>query len=283
MVTTPPRPPLQVQALRYVALPTPYRHEGEDARAASLRFGQAVGTAAAPLLAAHACDDYVLAATLNSPVISDPAAHQKAFRDEVAASAGRAPAALLNAYECIGWALALRYVALKAAATGQARRVLMQVVDADVHGLRATWETRTYGHARFGITSVVLEVAPEAVVEVGVAPVERSMMKFSALLRQWAQREPQAALAVPFFPEPARSALHRAIPGLPALPDRHDAYGHCFGSDPWIALGRHSQAANPGAARQERFVVASLALNGYHGLAAVELKADADIAVEVVA
>ncbi len=267
-------PTLVVQRLHYEALATPFVADDESPAQAAQRFAGAIGAQAAGLLAeaqlaAADCDDYLLAATLNSTEISDPEAGREAFSAAIGAACGRAPDALVNAYECVSWAPLLRAVQRKATLLARPRRLLMQVVDADVHGMRAAWETRTYGAARFGITSVLVEVAPGAGIEITSAPVERSMMKFAASLRAWALRLPQAQLAVPFFPEPARSALHRAIPGLPALPDRHDRFGHCFGSDPWIALALAVEEGRLSGGSQA--VIGSLALNGYIGCAGLAL------------
>jgi hypothetical protein len=271
---------LRVLRLAYRTLPTPFRRLDDGLDAAAGEFATQIGRDAQPLLAAHACDDYAIAATLNSAAMSDPDHGREAFVARVAAAAGREPDYLVNVYECVSWALALRYAACKARATGRARTLLLQVVDADLHGLQAAWRTRTYGFARFGITSLLLRVEPDGVqVTTGIAPVDRSMMKFGTALRATLRDEPARVLAVPFFPEPTRSAFRKTIPGLRATEDLHDRYGHCFGSDPWIALGRHLDRGE--ASRS--FLLGSLALSGYIGLARVGVDPDAACAVEEVA
>jgi hypothetical protein len=270
---------LRVLRLAYRALPTPFRRLDEPLDAAAGEFATQIGRDAKPLLAAHACDDYAIAATLNSAAMSDPDHGREDFTAGVAAAAGRAPDYLVNVYECVSWAMALRYAAHKARATGRARTLLLQVVDADLHGIQAAWRTRTYGFARFGITSLVLEVDADGVqITTGMAPVDRSMMKFGTMLRASLRDDPGRVLAVPFFPEPTRSAFRKTIPGLEATEDLHDRYGHCFGSDPWIALGRKR-----GGSAARSFLLGSLALSGYFGLARVGVADAVDCAVEEVA
>ena len=141
-------PALLLHALHHLALPTPWRGADEPARSAALRLGEAIGRAARPHLACGDVDDYLIAATLNASQTSDTAAGRGAFREAVAAAAGREPSGQLNAYACVGWAPALRYVAATAGRTGATRRVLLQIADADLHGLRTAWDTQTYGRAR---------------------------------------------------------------------------------------------------------------------------------------
>lgn len=267
-----------VTRIEYRALPTPFRALDSTLAAAANAFAAEIGSDARRFLDERHCDDYLLAATLNSVAVSDADGGRDAFVAALAGVAGRVPDLLVNVYECVGWAFLLRHALHKARAAGRQRRVLVQIVDADLHGVRAAWQTRTYGNARFGITSMTLEVDPSggSQIDIGVTAVERSMMKFGSALRAAHRESPDAILAVPFFPEPTRGAFRKTIPDLPSLPDYHDEYGHCFGSDPWISMGRHRQ--DGGAST--RYLVGSLGLSGYTGIVRVALAADARCSVE---
>ncbi|UXI66184.1 hypothetical protein [Tahibacter amnicola] len=276
------RAALRVARLDYRILPTPLRSATDSADDTVQRFATAIGKAAKPLLDMAPVDDYVLGSTLNSPLLSDPESLRESFRAVIAEHSGRLPQLSVNVYECINWALLLRNALIKARHEDRPRRLLMQIADADMHGIRATWQTRTYGNARFGIATVLVDVDPrgdDGPIEIGCAPVDRSMMKFGGVLRQAYQRAGDATLAVPFFPEPTRGAFRKMIPNLRAVPDRHDSYGHCFGCDPWIALG-HDHAERGG---EIHYVLGSLALNGYYAVGRVTVGAGTVCTVDMAA
>jgi hypothetical protein len=102
------------------------------------------------------------------------------------------------------------------------------------------------------------------------------MLKFSSVLRRIGQECPGIDIAAPFFPVAVNDAFRRSLPNLRVLPDRHAQYGHCFGADPWIALGLDWQA-DP---RANDYALASLALNGYYCGTRLHVPADAHITVE---
>lgn len=50
--------------------------------------------------------------------------------------------AAVNVYECTNWAFLMREGLDRSRMTGSRRRLLLQIVDCDVHGIEAAWRTR---------------------------------------------------------------------------------------------------------------------------------------------
>lgn len=268
-----------LERLRYELLPTPFRGGRDDLCEVRSDLAQRVGASAAAFLAESEVDQYAIGTTLNSPYRSDPALGRDLYQAELAVHAGRAPDLAVNMYECTNWAFLLRYAQRKVRHAGRSHRICLQIVDADIHGLKAAWSTKAYGNARFGILNLMLWMTPdvpEDAVEVGAGPVDRSMMKFSAGLRRLGGLWPHARIAGPFFPEPVRDVFRRSVPGPMLLPDRHDDYGHCFGADPWIAVGLD----RPGRDGADDYCLGSLALSGYYATVPLHVPAGTPVAVE---
>lgn len=273
---------IELSRLEYRVLPTPFASAAGEPLHAMRRLAERVGEATAAFAAAAggAFDDYCIGSTLNSLHLSDPELGRDVFKRDLARYAGMPPAIAVNVYECTNWAFLLREGLARSRLLGRPWRRLVQVVDCDIHGVAATWRTRTYGNARFGILSMDVRLdhgkaAPEIAID--AAPVSASMMKFGSRLRACGRARPDAVLSPPFFPEPTRGAFRKTVSGLPCLPDHHDEYGHCFGADPWIGVGlAHAEAADT----DRTYLVGSLALNGYHALGVVGVPAGASCMVE---
>ena len=127
----------------------------------------------------------------------------------------------------------------------------------------------------FGILNLDIEVNAEGQhpeIALDVAPLSVSMLKFGSRLRSLASAL-GSVVSPPFFPAATSSAFRRTLRGVDVLEDHHVRFGHCFGADPWIGLGL--------AHREEsaRYVVGSLALNGYHAISTITVAGDAQFEV----
>lgn len=268
-----------LQKLSYELLPTPFRHDGVDPWQARSALAQRVGESTGRFLAGEQVDQYMASGTLYSPLRSDRAMRRDDYYAELMQAGGCSPQLTVNMYECAGWAFLMRYAARKARAEQRGQRLLLQILDADVHGFQVSWSSNLYGKAGFGILNLLLYIPvglADDAFDIGGGPVARAMMKFGAGLRRISKRLPHAPVAGPFFPEPARSAFRRAVQSSMLLEDQHEVYGHRFGADPWIAIGR-DRADRDGA---REYVLGSLAMSGYYGVAAVRVPEAANIRVE---
>jgi hypothetical protein len=258
--------------LNYTPLATPFRR-GSSLRETVADLADAVGDEATKFMGTieREFDEYALGSTLNSPYTSDPTMWRDDYHARIAAHVGKPPDYAVNVYECTNWAFILRYALAKSRVRREPRKVFMQIVDADIHGMQVAWKTKTYGFARFGVlsASVLVDGSVDGMpVNIGKAPVDHSMIKFGSAVRQVAQSHADATLCLPFFPQPTRDAFRRSVVGCSGLPDLHDQYGHCFGADPWIALGTHHGGVL-GSERQ--YVLGSLALNGYYATSSIKV------------
>lgn len=269
--------------LDYRRLPTPFASADSCALQAMRRLAACVGDAAATFAqrAGGAFDYYAMGSTLGSYHLSDPDSHRDTYKRLVAQHAGREPAPAVTAYECTNWAFLIRDGLARSRALNRPQRVLLQIVDCDLHGVQAAWKTRTYGNAGFGMLSMDVQLDHRAAlpdIHIDSAPVSASMITFGSRLRAMGRTHTDARISAPFFPEPTRGAFRKTVAGLNSLPDHHDSYGHCFGCDPWIGIGL---AHDPDSSTpDQRYVVGSLALNGYHAIGVVGVAAHAECRVE---
>ncbi|MDP9045900.1 MAG: hypothetical protein M3O01_13945 [Pseudomonadota bacterium] len=247
---------------------------GDTAALASLAARAALPT----LDDARPVDEHVITSTVLSPLLFDSGPLAEAFRGDLARSLGRPLDWMTCAYECAGWGYVLRDQCAQAAESGRCRRLLLQVLDVDIHRLSFWLHNARWGPSGFGIATAVIDIGPgdepaggALPVQVGAATPGHAMTQLARALRQFCRTRPGVLVALPFFPASQRQALVRAIDAHIA-PDGHDQYGHCFGSDPWISmlLG----LADPARPSPERIVISSLALNGYRAIAELNVAPD---------
>jgi len=272
-------PAFVLKRLRYSSMPTPFASADGNPVHAMRDLAARVGQMAADFEGAGAtrADDYFIGSTLGSHHLSDPDSTSHEYKARIARRAGRAVDAAVNVYECTNWAFLMREGLDRSRMTASRRRLLLQIVDCDVHGIEAAWRTRTYGNARFGILNLDLEVDAEgedSQITLDVAPLSVSMLKFGARLRLRAL-DSGSPVSPPFFPAATSSAFRRTLRGVEVLDDHHARFGHCFGADPWIGLGLRHRGSTA------RYVVGSLALNGYHAISAISVADDAHLEVSL--
>jgi hypothetical protein len=213
-------------------------------------------------------EDYIVCTTNLTPlVIGDPALSAR-FLDGIGRACGLRPAAILAAYECAGWGYALRFYARHT----EARRVLVTIVDVDLHNYSLLTSDMYWGRSGYGATTLLLDLPRDEALNVvtGWAPHTRTgwgnhIRAFANLghaikIRQLAGE--RHFVSAPFLPPEVRQTLERIVASDRLFPNRLATYGHCFGSDPWIGVIEWLHANAPTG--EEKVIVASLAHNGYH-------------------
>jgi hypothetical protein len=215
-------------------------------------------------------DDYVVTSTVLSQFLADTSPHAEQFREGIGATYGRIPDWITNAYECTGWGFILRYVMQKARLSGP-RRLLLQIVDSDIHNFAYWIGTSRWGKSGFGICTLLIDVAPDSdsMLTIGSASQAHALVQMGRSLRNFTETHPGISVAVPFFPEMSRRALFKCFDTGLVHDDRYSRFGHSFGSDPWLSVLAELNAGSlqPGS----DCIVSSLALNGYFSIARIAL------------
>ncbi|WP_199179996.1 hypothetical protein [Chromobacterium sinusclupearum] len=274
------QPAFQVAVIAYRQTETPFVAAGASLAEAAAELGRRAGAEAARHAADGGVDDYVLTSTVLSPFLTDDTVEAEAFRHGMRKGFGREPDWITNAYECTGWGYILRHALRKARLSGP-RRLLLQIVDVDIHNF-AFWRlTSRWGHSGFGIATLLLDIFPDGDDEallLGTAPQTHALTMMGRALRQFTEPRPGMAVALPFFPEATRRALFKSFDAAAAHPDRYSRFGHAFGSDPWLSMLAEIEAGADYAGG--RCVLASLALNGYFAIAELAFAPDLRHALE---
>lgn len=173
----------------------------------------------------------------------------------------------VSAYECASWGYCLRY-AQRFLKPGQ--YVAVSVLDLNIFDL-SYWHANpaNWGNSGFGLATLVFRLSGEDRVECHIGKSINGFGEFCLDMRRCATEDAGITLIPPFFPHHIAAMYTRPIPAERRLPNIVDDYGHCFGSDPWVALIlRHAQGqVNPG----DRYLATSVALNGYWAFAELQL------------
>ena len=281
--STPPLgtvPAFTVHTLAYLRTETPFVSPQVSLEDAALALGQRVGDEAYRYASdAGPIDDYVVSSTVLSQFLADGSPHADYFQKAIATRYGRRPDWITNAYECTGWGFILRYIQGKAQFNGR-RRLLLQIVDADIHNFTYWLGNNRWGKSGFGICTLVIDVIAEAqnMLFIGTASQANALLQLGRGLRSFTESRPGLGIAVPFFPEMSRRALFKCVDTACVHADHYQRFGHSFGSDPWLSLLGELGAgsAHPGS----DCIVSSLAMNGYFSIAQVTLAPDLHSALE---
>jgi len=264
-------PSFRVHTVAYRHTETPFVAAEVSLADATAALAQRVGEEAR-LYATNSgpIDDYVVTSTVLSQFLADTSPHAEQFRAGIGATYGRVPDWITNAYECTGWGFILRYVQQKARLTG-ARRLLLQIVDCDIHNFSYWIGTSRWGKSGFGICTLLIEVTPgdDDMLTLGSASQAHALVQMGRSLRNFIESRAGVSLALPFFPEMSRRALFKCFDGAQAHADHYQRFGHCFGSDPWLSVLTELAAGSLAPGRD--CIVSSLALNGYFSIAQVTL------------
>lgn len=178
------------------------------------------------------------------------------------------PDTYINAYECASWGYSLRHY-LNYAKPEQSRFLLVSILDANFYDLTFWRYNENWHESGFGITTILLEVTKEVTNELitQCALTHNSMAEFATVVRRTVTGKEDVCLALPFFPEHIQEMFNKLLAKQWRLPDLHHRWGHCFGSDPWLSILCHSLENPP--LEDQKYMAASLALNGYFAMAEV--------------
>ncbi|WP_438464459.1 hypothetical protein [Marinomonas sp. PE14-40] len=180
------------------------------------------------------------------------------------------PDTYINAYECASWGYSLRHY-LTYAKAEKKRFLLVSILDANLYDLTFWRYNENWHESGFGITTVLLEVTGEVSNELitQCALTHNSMAEFATVVRRTVTGRDNVCLALPFFPEHIQEMFNKLLAKQWRLPDLHHNWGHCFGSDPWLSILCHSLENPP--LEEQKYMAASLALNGYFAMAEVRV------------
>ena len=273
-------PAFRLHTVAYQRTETPFVSPQVSLVDAALALGQRVGDEACRYARdAGPIDDYVVSSTVLSQFLADGSPHASYFQDAIATHYGRRPDWITNAYECTGWGFILRYMQRKAQLSGR-RRLLLQIVDADIHNFTYWLGNNRWGKSGFGICTLVIDVIPEPkdMLVIGTSSQANALLQLGRNLRSFTESRPGLGIAVPFFPEMSRRALFKCFDTSSVHADHYQRFGHCFGSDPWLSLLGELGAGS--AHTGSDCIVSSLAMNGYFSIAQITLAPDLHYALE---
>lgn len=188
----------------------------------------------------------------------------------------------INTYECASWGYSLRYYLKQ---NPDCRYLLVSILDANVLRLNFWKQNENWGKSGFGLCTFFLEVnqdesetkEPEAI-QASCAVTYNSTPEVATIIRRMATGREDLTLALPFFPENIRQIFTRMLGGFQQLPDLHDNFGHCFGSDPWLSIIH--QGVTKGFSEPTKILACSIALNGYYCMAEVVANAQSRFYLE---
>jgi hypothetical protein len=177
------------------------------------------------------------------------------------------PSTFVNAYECASWGYSLRHYLTQ----GGSKYLLVSILDANFYEFEFWRYNQHWENSGFGIATILLQIEGELTDEllVGATTTHNSMAEFATIVRRIAAKKNDVTLSMPFFPLNIREMFIKLLAGQPQLPDLHDDWGHCFGSDPWLSLLHYG--LNNKLQTNKNFMVCSYALNGYYAIANVKM------------
>ncbi|GAB2884746.1 hypothetical protein ACCI51_09660 [Microbulbifer echini] len=177
----------------------------------------------------------------------------------------------INTYECASWGYSLRYYLKQ---NPGARYVMVSILDANVLDLSFWQRNENWGKSGFGLCTLLLEVESfqSSDISAGCTVTYNTTPEFATIIRKMASSREDLTLSLPFFPENIRQIFTKLLKGFDQLPDLHDRWGHCFGSDPWLNIIQHGVDGR--FDRREKLLACSIALNGYYCTAEVNIDRD---------
>ncbi len=201
---------------------------------------------------------HLVCSTVLSKVASGRPAHASAFSDAIEERTGLRPSGLIQGYQCTSWGYALRFAARHTAH----RWLLLSIVDADLHDMMTAGYEDVIGRIGFGVTTLSLDLSQPTETPRCDGPfANHGFIDLLHAVR--AQHRQHGALPtfMPFLPEGLAGVARRML-GDSLGPNRHDHYGHTFGSDPWIGLAEWLQRERPDAERD--VLLGAFAYDGYY-------------------
>ncbi len=166
---------------------------------------------------------------------------------------------LLQQYQCTGWGYALRF----AQSRTRAPRLLLSIVDADIHDVVATGFEDAIGQIGYGVTTVGLALDAGR----GVAPrcggpfANKGFNELLRAIRDIHRQHGRTLTFMPFLADGLRQVGERLIGADTLAPNHYARYAHAFGGDPWIGLAEWQLASPPPASTA--VTLGAFAYDGY--------------------
>jgi len=179
------------------------------------------------------------------------------------------PQSFTNAYECACWGYCLQH---HLEYKPEQKFIAISILDINAMEMKYWSQNDQWGKSGFGICTLFLEITDEPVdrqrIHNGVASGGNNIISFASFAKQVAKACDANTLSLPFFPDSMSIPVRRSLKNVHVTTERHDEYGHAFGSDPWIAFIRDHQS---GEQDFDRIVFGSLALRGYYCFADIDI------------
>jgi hypothetical protein len=222
--------------------------------------------------------DFALSSTVISGAITGIEPVSQLLFDVIETQCGIRPTAFLHTYMCTGWGYALSYFSRHT----DARLLMLSIVDVDIHDLAYHRHHPQIGKLGFGLSTLLLRIADEREETAATGgPYPDSAFKefIRAMKGHNARRKPVLSF-IPFF-GPSLGSIAESVLGKSNLgSNRHDFYGHCFGSDPWIGIIEWLQQNPP--AGPINVTAGAVAFNGYYTLCDIGISPETLIGLDVV-
>ncbi len=222
--------------------------------------------------------DFMLSSTVASGAITGIPEVTTQLFDVIETGCGHRPMAFLHTYMCTGWGYALRYFSQHT----DTRFVLLSIVDVDIHDMNYHRRHAVIGKLGFGITTLLLRLPAnrQVTAETGGPYSDSAFKELIRALKAHNARSKPALSFVPFF-SANLGGLSETLLGKSNLgANRHDEYGHCFGSDPWIGLIEWLQQKPLSA--PVNVTAAAVAFKGYYTLCDIGVLPETLIGLQVV-
>jgi hypothetical protein len=196
------------------------------------------------------------------------------FQAMIATRTSTAPKFFLSAYECAGWGYSLRHWTRNFPGS---QYFMVTILDANLYDFEFWVYNSNWEKSGFGCTTLLFEKTGSVSEELVVGSVRgnNALMEFALAVSRAARRNAESVVALPFFPQRVFETLSKSLTSVKLLPNWHAEWGHCFGSDPWLAILKSWSDGE----RKSSFLACSLALNGYFCI--VKVVMDAELAISV--
>ncbi len=221
------------------------------------------------------CQHLVCTTYLSMYLTGDVSMCNRLF-DHIEAQQLPRPQALIQPYQCAGWGYALRY----AGRGGCAQRVVLTIADVDLHDLQGCRSHPLIGASGFGVTCVLIDLEEGAELPSCNGPYPNSgFSEFLHAVRSQRRVHGCTPTFLPFLIPEMRTIAERLLGKDDLGANRHAAYGHCFGSDPWIGLLEWLQADKSG--KENIVTLGAVAYDGYFTLGRVRVSAEVRLRLEI--
>ena len=201
---------------------------------------------------------HLVCTTILSKMVSGWPVHAHTLCQTLQWRTGLRPAGIVAGYQCAGWGFALRFAAQYTAY----RRLLFSIVDADLHDMMSRGYEDVIGGIGFGVTTVALELGELPELPKCDGPfINHGVTDLLHAVRAQHKRHGPLPTFMPFVPKDL-ARVTRHMVGESMAPNRHDHYGHTFGSDPWIGVAEWLESERP--EHEHDVLLGAFAYDGYY-------------------